>query len=383
MSEPAPEYRASAGPGGALWPAGLERMLRRVDATGASVKDGFPHYGDPATGGWTTSPAGDWTGGFWNAMCWLAARSTGEERYRRWAREWTERLRPRAASDTVFRGFLFYYGAAVGEALLGDPTAREVALAGARGWAGSFNPKADAFPLGDAAEEASDVGHGEASIDTVVGAALLVWAAGAGGDPAWRDLAIRHARRHIELCLRGDGSICQSASFDPATGKLVRRYTHKGYAEDSTWARAQAWGIVGYAVMHAWTGEHEFLGVAERAADWWLAHAPADRVAYWDFDAPVGPDTNRDTSATAIVAASLLKLATLGGDAGRRERYRTAGEATVRALVDGYLDARGILSHGCYSQRIGLATAHELIWGSYYLFEALHVLTGALEPARI
>ena len=383
MSEPPAAYGAPAGAGSALWPAGLARMLRRVEATAASVKDGSPHFGDPATGQWTTSPGGDWTGGFWNAMCWLAAHVTREKRYLGWAREWTDRLRPRAASDTVFRGFLFYYGAALGDVLLDDPTAREVALAGAGGWAASFNPKAEVFPLGDEAEEASDVGHGEASVDTVVGAALLVWAAGAGGDPGWRELAIRHARRHIELSLREDGSICQSASFDPATGAMRRRYTHKGYGEDSTWARAQAWGLVGYTVMHAWTGEREFLAVAERAADWWLAHVPADRVAYWDFDAPVGPDTHRDTSATAIVAAALLKLAALSGDTARRQRYRAAGEATVRALVEGYLDARGILSHGCYSQRIGLATRNELIWGSYYLFEALAVLTGGLEPARI
>jgi unsaturated chondroitin disaccharide hydrolase len=55
----------------------------------------------------------------------------------------------------------------------------------------------------------------------------------------------------------------------------------------------------------------------------------------------------------------------------------------VEALVERYLDARGILSHGCYNKRINLATQNELIWGSYYLFEALHVLTGTLEPARI
>jgi unsaturated chondroitin disaccharide hydrolase len=31
-------------------------------------------------------------------------------------------------------------------------------------------------------------------------------------------------------------------------------------------------------------------------AYWWLGHVPADRVAYWDFDAPA--TTNRDTSGT-------------------------------------------------------------------------------------
>src|SRR5438552_3591699 len=54
------------------WDAALQRMLGRIVATGGQVTDGFPHYGDPATGRWTTSPAGDWTGGFWNGLCGLA-----------------------------------------------------------------------------------------------------------------------------------------------------------------------------------------------------------------------------------------------------------------------------------------------------------------------
>ncbi|MGH7279000.1 MAG: glycoside hydrolase family 88 protein [Candidatus Rokuibacteriota bacterium] len=365
------------------WQDALTRMLRRVDMTGVSVRDGFPHHGDPVTGKWTTSPDGDWTGGFWNGMCWLAAASTVDVRYRRWALAWTEKLVPRATSDTVFRGFLFYYGALLGAVLAADARAREVALLGARSWAESFNAKAGAFGLGAAAEEASDVGAGEASIDTVQGAALLVWAAREAGEPAWRRMAVSHARRHFEFCIRSDGSVCQSASFDPVTGKMRRRYTHKGFGPESTWARAQAWAIVGYTLMHQWTGERDFLDVAVLTADWWLKRVPADRVSYWDFDAPVTPETNRDTSATAIVAAALLKLAALVPDARRKADYRAAAEATVRALVNGYLDRRGILTKGCYSKRINVATQNELIWGSYYLFEALHVLTRRLEPAKI
>src|SRR5262249_49923302 len=122
-----------------MWQNGLQRLLCRVDVTGKNIIDGFPHYGDPATGQWTTSPGGDWPGGFWNGLCWLAAHRTGEAHYRRWAQQWTERLRPRAHSDTIFRGFLFYYGALVGSVLLGDPLAREVALQGVQGLAASFN----------------------------------------------------------------------------------------------------------------------------------------------------------------------------------------------------------------------------------------------------
>lgn len=359
-------------------------MLRRVAATGTSVTSGFPHYADAATGRWTVSPSGDWTGGFWVGMCWLAAHVTGEPPYappyRDWAHAWAERLRARAHSDTVFRGFLFYYGALLGAVLLEDARAREIALAGARGWAASFSAKAGAFPLGAEAEEAANIGQGEANVDTVQGAALLVWAAREAGEPAWADMAIRHARRHIEFCIREDGSVCQSASFDPVTGRMLRRYTHKGITDESTWARAQAWAIVGYTLMYQWTRDREFLQVATRTADWWLAHAPADRVAFWDFDDPAIPHTTRDTSATAIVAAALLKLGALVPD-GRR--YTDVGAATAAALAERYLDDRGILSHGCYNKRLSLATEHELIWGSYYLMEALAVLDGKLEPSVI
>lgn len=365
-----------------LWSDALDRMRGRVLDTAASAPAGFPHFADPVTGAWTCSPGGDWTGGFWNGMLWLTAAATGEARVRRWAEVWTERLRPRAQSDTVFRGFLFYYGAALGDILLGEPLAREVGLLGAKALAASYNPRAQALPLGSEAEEASDVGRGEANVDTVQAAALLLWAARHTDDLTLRDVALRHARRHVELCLRDDDSVCQSASFDPVTGAMLRRYTHKGITDQSTWARAQAWGILGWTLTAQWSGDRGLLSPARRAADWWLAHVPADRVAFWDFDDPAIPAATRDTSATAIVAASLLKLAALLSptEAGP---YREAGEATARALVERHLTADGILRDGCYNKRIGLATSHELVWGSYYLYEALHVLTGRLDPLRI
>ena len=74
-----------------LWSDALSRMRSRVERTAETVKEGFPHFADPDTGHWTCSPAGDWTGGFWNGMLWLSAASTGEKRYLDWAEAWTER----------------------------------------------------------------------------------------------------------------------------------------------------------------------------------------------------------------------------------------------------------------------------------------------------
>src|SRR5262249_10134835 len=157
----------------------------------------------------------------------------------------------------------------------------------------SYNARAEALPLGAAAEEASDVGAGEANVDTVQASALLLWAHRETGDAVLREIAIRHAARHIEFCLHDDGSVGQSASFDPMSGRMWRRYTHKGIRDDSRWARARAWGILGWTLAPLGWGESRFRAAAERAADWWLAHAPADRVAFWDFDDPKIPDTLR------------------------------------------------------------------------------------------
>jgi unsaturated chondroitin disaccharide hydrolase len=117
----------------APWTHASRRMLERIDDTARRVTEGFPNFADPQTGEWTTSPQGDWTGGHWVGELWLARRVTGEERYGEWARKWCEALRPRATSNTIFRSLLFYYGAVLGDILLGDSQARDVAFEGARG----------------------------------------------------------------------------------------------------------------------------------------------------------------------------------------------------------------------------------------------------------
>src|SRR5205807_7396580 len=220
-------------------------MLQRLDVTLAGEEIGFPHVADPTTGRWTRTPAGEWSGGFWPGLLWLAAACSGEDRYRRSAARWAERLRPRARSETAFRGFLFWYGAAVGARLHSDQVGRAVALEGALGLAGLYNPRMRLLPVGREAEDDSP-GRGVASVSSVpAGTPLLFWAASEIGDPSLEGLAAANAERHAELCVRPDGSVSQSLAFDPGSGEVLRRYTPWGFREDSTWAPAQAWAMLG------------------------------------------------------------------------------------------------------------------------------------------
>lgn len=209
------------------------------------------------------------------------------------------------------------------------------------------------------------------------------------------DIARSHADRVIDLHLREDGSFIQSTSLDPGTGVVVRHYTHKGYNDFSTWGRAQAWGILFSTMSHILAGQEQWLNAARRGADWWIDHVPDDHVAFWDFDDPTIPETERDTAATAIAAAALLKVSSACRPPDRA-RYREEAEATVAALVDRYLtpthpdDPRppGMLTESCFNKRSDArpedAVARcEFIVADYYLFEALASLAGHINPALL
>jgi len=372
------------------WTHSAQAMQRRIEATATSLTGGFPHWADPRTGVWTTTPDGDWTGGALPGMLWLAQRASGGQALHDLAQIWSLRLRPRVRLQTAFKGFGFYYGAALGHMLAEDAPARALALEAALSLRGQFDSALGLIPLGLDAEESGEVGRAFSSIDSLQATPLLFWAARQTGDAAYAECATHHTTRVLEIHARADGSIIQSSELAAEDGAVLRRFTHKGAGDSSVWGRAQAWGML-YAVMaHAQCPqETRWLDWSMRAADWWLDHVPSGMVSFWDFDDPAIPNTAYDTAATAIVCAALLKLAALAPVAASRERYRDAAERTAHALVSGYLtptapgDARppGMLVGGCFNKRRDSRPSDhvdnaELVFGSYFLFESLQVLRG-------
>src|SRR4051794_37013618 len=126
---------------------------------------------------------------------------------------------------------------------------------------------------------------------------MLFWASAHGGDPAWKQIAERHAETTARAHVRADGSTAHVALFDPASGKQLGRVTWQGLADTSVWARGQAWAIYGFTGAFESTGNPELLMTAERVADWFVAHSPEDGVPYWDFYDPAGSSAVRDASA--------------------------------------------------------------------------------------
>jgi unsaturated chondroitin disaccharide hydrolase len=379
-----------------IWTGAIDRILGRMEDTRARVGKAYPHWADPETGNWTTTVDGDWTGGYWGGMHWLAAKYTGDDRYRTQAAALAQGMKNRIAIETVFKSFPFYYGAALGSLLFDDNGAKELAIACARSMVPMYNSTLKLIPLGRQAEEGGNIGNIETSIDSLQTAPFLFWAARAANDEEIRKVAHRHAATIIPLHLRADNSFIQSSTLDE-NGKLVRHHTHKGYSATSTWGRAQGWGVLFSTMCYlAAPEEASWLEGAQRGADWWIANVPADRVAFWDFDDPAIPNTERDTAATAIASSALLKLSKTARDQDSRARYRATAEATVKALVTKYLtpvspgDKRvpGILTESCFNKRVDArpqdaANKCEFIVADYYFLECLLVLTGKLDPVAL
>jgi unsaturated chondroitin disaccharide hydrolase len=352
------------------FPDAIHAITQRFSTTADAAPDGFPFSADPATGEWTTLADAFWTGGYWAGLLWLSADDRAEH--------WSRRLDERLDVNTGLRGMLFWYGAALGDQLAGCAEAGERALIAARRLRAAYDERTRVIPLGRAMTGAPEPTDLVVNIDTVAGTpALLGWAARRTGEEDFAAVASVDAERRVEICLRDDGSTVQAGTLDASTGAVVRRHTQKGLSDTSTWSRGQAWAMLGFSQAAVWLSE-VFLEPAERAADWWLRSVPASRVAPWDFGDPEGL---RDTSATAIAAAALTKLAVLLPH--RHKEFSFAAQQTLRALVDHHLTSRGNLVDGCYDHAAGWAIADELIWGSYFLFEALAAIDGRLDPLAV
>jgi len=373
-----------------------ERMLQRIEQTRNVATEGLPHWANTETGEWTFTPDGDWTGGAFVGELWLAHLVDPKRFPIEDARAALGRMLPRAERRTAFKGFGFYHGGALGSILFGDKMGREAALTAAKSLKAMFDPRLGLIPLGNEAEEANAVGTAESSIDSLQATGLLYWAADQLDDQEMEEISDAHMRRVLEIHVRPDDSVIQSSTLHPNSGTVLRTHTHKGYSDVSTWGRAQGWAML-YTAHAAMVRPEERMWreYAVRVLDWWIAHVPADLVAFWDFDDPAIPNTSRDTGATAIAAASALRLAAALGPV-EGAKYRDFAERTVAALVGGYLtptssgDRRvtGMLTGGCFTRKavvrkIDDARNVELIFASYFLFESLAVLTGLVPPGKI
>jgi hypothetical protein len=310
---------------------------------------------------------------------WYLYEHTRDPYWRTQAERWTTGLDTVAKVTTTHDlGFVLFDSFGHQWRLTQDPRAKAVLLEGSATLAKRFNPAVGAIKSWDIDRVADRRREWEGGypviVDNLMNLEMLFWAARNGGDPALRTLAERHALTSMRAHVRDDGSVAHVALFDPTAGKLLRRTTWQGINDSSAWARGQGWAIYGLGAAARETGNRELLAGARRAADYFLAHLPAEGVPFWDFRHPALPNTERDASAAAIAASGLLAL-TPQVDAATGARYRAGAERMLTALASGYL-AAGTPNASVLLHTVGDHPQHReidvgMIYADYYFVEAL------------
>ena len=210
-------------------------------------------------------------------------------------------------------------------------------------------------------------------IDNMMNLELLFEASKMANDTTFRHIAISHANATMEYQYREDNSCYHVVDYDKINGGVRGKCTAQGYADESAWARGQAWGLYGFAVCYRETKDPRYLEMAEKIYNFIFNHKnmPADLIPYWDFDAPNIPNEPRDASAAAVIASGLYELSEY-----KPEYKKTADKIMASLSGDAYRAIVGtngnfILMHSVGSIPHDAEIDVPLNYADYYFLEAL------------
>jgi unsaturated chondroitin disaccharide hydrolase len=359
----------------------IETTRRNIKKFGAAYPDDTTDHGVyPLRPARRDIPEGGnhgWTTSFVPGMQWIAWEATGDDAFKdaalRRTRDFERRVNVGQDLDTHDLGFLYSLSCVSAWRLTGDEDARQAALAAADHLMTRFlEPAGVVQAWGDLSDPRQ---AGRTIIDSLMNMPLLTWAYEQTGDERYTDAVRRHTLQLRDNILRPDDSTFHTFYWDVETGEPLRGATEQGAYDDSCWARGQAWGIYGFALNFRATGDERFLDASRRCAAYFLAHLPADDVAYWDLVYTDGSDAPRDSSAAAIAVSGLRELASAEDDPEAAARANEAADRILASLIEHYTPADevsdALILHGVYNLPGDHGVDEGNLWGDYFYMEAL------------
>lgn len=320
----------------------------------------------------------EWTTSFFSGMLWLLYLHSKDEKYLRALEgqlpSFYERVEKPGYVDTHDLGFLYSLSCYPAVLLGLDDRAKACFLRAADYLKARYFKNAGIIQAwGDLSDPEN---RGRMIIDCLLNLPLLYQASRITGNPLYRYMAYSHALQAQKYLVRPDCSTYHTYYMDVETGEPRFGKTAQGYSDSSCWARGQAWGVYGFALSYAHTGDGSFLDTACRLLDYFLERLPEDHVCYWDLCFTEGTQP-RDSSAAAITCCGIHELLRhLPDDHPRRAVYEEAMADILTSLAMNYTtktaaQADGILLHGVYSIPHNRGVDECTIWGDYYYLEAL------------
>lgn len=326
---------------------------------------------------WNTVAVTDWTSGFWPGTLWYAYEYAKDPFLKAKAEGFTESLATVLDKPVVDHdlGFQFYCSYGNGYRLTKSPTYKKILLRAADSLATLFNPKVGTILSWPRPVPNMEWPQHNTIMDNMINLELLFWASKNGGSKKLYDIAVSHAITTMKNHFRPDWTSYHVVVYDKQTGRKIKGVTHQGYADNSMWARGQAWAIYGFTMSYRESGRNEFLETAQKTADVFIKNLPADHVPYWDFNAPDIPDAPRDASAAAVVSSALLELSTLVKDKALQVKYRAEAEAMLASLSSDTYQSHDVnnafLLHSTGHKPNNSEIDVSINYADYYYIEAL------------
>jgi len=318
-------------------------------------------------------PSRDWTSGFFSGELWYLYEYTRDEKWKQAAELYMTPLEKEKTNATTHdMGFKIYCSYGNAFRLTKTPAYKEIILQSATTLCKRFNATAGVLRSWDHNRDKWDY---PVIIDNMMNLELLFVATQLSGDSSFHRIAVAHANTTLKNHFRADNSSYHVVDYDTATGNVRKKNTHQGYTHGSTWARGQAWAVYGFTMCYRFTNNPLYLHQAEKAADFMLNHSrmPKDLVPYWDYDAPLIPNEERDASAAAILASGLFELSKYSK---KGKEYKIKAGKILVALTQNYRSPVGenkgfILLHSTGSKPAKSEIDVPINYADYFYLEAL------------
>ncbi len=315
----------------------------------------------------------DWTSGFFPGLLWLLYEYTGKDEWKQQAKTFTSNIeREKTNAITHDMGFKVYCSFGAGYRLTNDAEYRDIIIQSAKTLSTRYKPVIGCIRSWDHHKEQWGF---PVIIDNMMNLELLFEATKLTGDSSFHRIAVSHANTTLKNHFRADFSSYHVVDYDTITGKVVKKNTHQGYADESAWSRGQAWALYGYTMCYRETKDKIYLRQAENITKFLLNHRnmPKDLVPYYDFDAPGIPNEPRDVSAAAIIASALYELSIYSTNA---KKYRKTADKILENLTNDYRSPIGenkgfILLHSIGSKPGNSEVDVPINYADYYYVEAL------------
>lgn len=316
----------------------------------------------------------DWTSGFFPAELWYLYEYTGDKKYLNLAKKYTADIeKEKFNRGTHDLGFMIYCPFGNGYRLTKDTAYRSVIIQAAKSLSTRFNAKAGVIRSWD---HNSDKWRFPVIIDNMMNLELLFEATKFTGDSSFYKIAVAHANTTLKNHFRPDFSSYHVVDYDTIGGGVRAKVTAQGYANESSWARGQAWALYGYTMCYRETKNKDYLTQADGVANFILSNTitPKDGIPYWDYNDPKIPEVSRDASAAAITASALYELAKYSG---KSKSYRAAADKILKSLGSAaYTNAYGtnygfILAHSTGHRPANSEVDVPINYADYYYLEAL------------